>query len=268
MLNDEDFLKIKSPKISNSNKGGGVLGGPYVVVHASEENGAEWAIVALDWCNNASKIPPERLPRFGVRWGCQKGFPLAGEDYPVPVWMILPIKVTDAILKNGAFGLPQEKINWLKKFVAGGDGKELKRKWDEYQEREKINMWKVYSDIVLNTIKNIEDRTSIIENKNLREFILATLEDSEMCGMADAIFDKMLDRRDRRLMFGDYASDDYWSSDSAILSAKKEVDTYDKNLFERINKIEHALIDVEQKKLIDEGIAHCYNKSYYIYKSQ
>jgi len=130
MKNEEDFLKINYPRIPKSNKGGCVLDGPYVVVHASEGNGTEWAIVALDWCNDASKIPPERFPRFGVRWGRWGGFPLVGEDDSVPVWMILPGEVSIAILKGGAFGLPSQKISLLEDFLAGKiTGKDLKKQW-------------------------------------------------------------------------------------------------------------------------------------------
>jgi len=125
-------------------------------------------------------------------------------------------------------------------------------------------MWVVYSDVVLTVMRNIEYKTSIINDQHLKDFILFTLEEGLRCGQAIATFDAMLALKEHRPTLGDFASDDYWTSDSAIASANKEVKEIEGRLLARIAKI-NTLITEEQKNLISHGIALCCKEGYRIY---
>jgi hypothetical protein len=120
-------------------------------------------------------------------------------------------------------------------------------------------MWMVFSDIVISVMNVIEANSSKIDDSGLRNFIMASLEEGFQCGRADATFEAMLDLRKRNVLLGNYASNDYWTSDSVIASAREELKEIEEKLIENIKKIS-TLRDEPQKMLINEGLRHCYHE--------
>jgi hypothetical protein len=123
-----------------------------------------------------------------------------------------------------------------------------------------LNMSMVFSDFVKSRMKLIEDNSSKIDNSNLKNFIMIILEDSFKCGQAVATFEAMLLRK-RSTPLGIYASDDYWTSDSVIMSAKRELAEIEEKLMENIMRINTQINEI-QRNLISESLRLCHQEGY------